>query len=72
MKTLKRLIEAHKFFIRESPGYVVGYHDPRAPRDGRAEEDALARMRFYESYYYVAYIKFMWLSLADRLPTSSK
>lgn len=65
MQIIKRILDAHRFFIRESPRYVVGFHDPRAHRNPRGEGEAIARMRFYESYHPIAYLKFMWLELTS-------
>lgn len=52
MKPIKRLIDGHKFFVKETPSFVGNKSKELSVKD--------------KLYYPIAYIKFMWLTLINK------
>lgn len=64
LSILKRLIEAHKFFVRKSQHYVLGNWNEYIPWwvDSKFNYQ---KLKYYQEFP-KAYIKFMWLTIRNK------
>lgn len=63
---IKKLIEAHKFFVEKSPEYVGSDIEYDYYNYGQPYHTGVYKMKMRDKLYYpIAYIKFMWSTLND-------
>jgi len=68
MEFLKYLLESHKFFCRQSQHYVMGnWAESEKKYFWYNTKEKQKRYIFYKTFFIVAYIRFMRMSIIDAM-----